>query len=154
MLVYHGDELSPIRYTDSDFQSDVNLRKSTFGYVFTLGGATVSWRSIKQSRIADSTMEAEYEAVLEATKEAVWLRKFLMELGVIAKAVDLMILYCDAPKLGCPLTTRQPAEYSWMSGNSTPLTKIGQSLLCTGSSTQIQNLSQHQSHDHIGFISN
>ena len=31
----------------------------------------------------------------EAAKEAVWLRKFLMELGVIAKAVDPMILYCD-----------------------------------------------------------
>ena len=44
--------------------------------------------------------------------------------------------YCDAPKPGCPLTTRQPAEYSWMSGNPTPLMKIGQSLLCTGSSTQ------------------
>ena len=31
----------------------------------------------------------------EAAKEAVWLRKFLMELGVIVKVVDLMILYCD-----------------------------------------------------------
>ena len=44
-------------------------------------------------------------------------------------------LNCDAPKSGGPLTTRQPAEYSWMSGYPTPLTKIGQSLLCTGSST-------------------
>ena len=43
---------------------------------------------------------------------------------------------CDAPKPGCPLTTCQPAEYSWMSGNPTPLIKIGQSLLCTRSSTQ------------------
>ena len=24
---------------------------------------------------------------------------------------------CDAPNPGCPLTTRQPTEYSWMSGN-------------------------------------
>ena len=37
---------------------------------------------------------------------------------------------------GGSLTTRQPAEYSWMSSNTTPLTKIGQSLLCMGSSTQ------------------
>ena len=49
MLVYHGDELAPIRYTDSDFQSYAYLRKSTSGSVFTLGGAVVSWRSIKQS---------------------------------------------------------------------------------------------------------
>ena len=34
-------------------------------------------------------------AASEAAKEAVWLRKFLMELGVIAKVVDPMILYCD-----------------------------------------------------------
>ena len=47
---------------------------------------------------------------------------------------------CDAPKPGGPLTTRQPAEHKWMSGYQTPLQKIGQSLLCTGSSTQLQNL--------------
>ena len=49
-------------------------------------------------------------------------------------------LSCDAPKPGGPLTTRQPAEYKWMSGYPTPLQKIGQSLLCSGSSTQIQYL--------------
>ena len=43
---------------------------------------------------------------------------------------------CETPFPGGPLTTRQPAEYSWMPGNSTPLMKIEQSLLCTGSSTQ------------------
>ena len=51
-----------------------------------------------------------------------------------------MHIYCDAPKPGGPLTTRQPAEYKWTSGYPTPLQKIGQSLLCTGSSTQIQYL--------------
>ena len=45
-------------------------------------------------------------------------------------------MFCDAPIRGCPLTTRQPAEYSWMSGNPTLLTKIGQSLFCMGSFTQ------------------
>ena len=71
MLDYHGDELAPIGYTDSNFQLDADLRKSTSGYVFTLGGAVVSWRSIKQSCIVDSTMEAEYVLTSEATKEAV-----------------------------------------------------------------------------------
>ena len=33
MLVYHGDGLAPIGYTDTDFQSDTDLRKSTSGYV-------------------------------------------------------------------------------------------------------------------------
>ena len=47
---------------------------------------------------------------------------------------------CDAPKPEGLLTTRQLAEYKWMSGYPTPLLKIGQSLLCTGNSTQIQNM--------------
>ena len=42
MLVYHSDELAPIEYIDSNFQSYANLRKSTSRYVFTLGGATLS----------------------------------------------------------------------------------------------------------------
>ena len=71
------------------------MRKSTSGYVFTLGGVAISWRSIKQSCIVDSTMEAKYVVASKAAKEAVWLRKFLMKLGVISKVVDPMILYYD-----------------------------------------------------------
>ena len=62
MLVYHSDELSPIGYTDYDFQSYADLRKSTSAYVFTFCGTTISQKSIKQSCIDDSTMEAEYVA--------------------------------------------------------------------------------------------
>ena len=54
-------------------------------------------------------------------------------------------LICDAPFPGGPLTTRQPAEYKWMSGYPTPLQKIGQSLPCTGSSTQIKHLHENLS---------
>ena len=58
MLVYQDESLVPIGYTDSDFQSDRDSRKSTSGYVFTLGGGAISWQSVKQSSIVDSTMEA------------------------------------------------------------------------------------------------
>ena len=54
-----------------NFELDMDLRKSTPRYVFTLGGAVVSWRSIKQSCISNSTMEGEYVVALEAAKEAV-----------------------------------------------------------------------------------
>ncbi|XP_070045732.1 secreted RxLR effector protein 161-like [Nicotiana tomentosiformis] len=66
MLVYHSNDLVPIGYTDSDFQSDIDVRKFTSGNVFSLGGGAISWRSIKQTCVADSTMEAEYVAVSEA----------------------------------------------------------------------------------------
>ena len=69
--------------SDSDFQSDLEFRKSTSGYVFILGGGAISWRSVKQSSIADSTMEAEYILASEAAKEAVWLKNFLLDLGMV-----------------------------------------------------------------------
>ena len=56
-----------------------------------------------------------------------------LELKLTHSAPDT---WCDAPFPECPLTTCQPAEYSWMSGYPTPIMKIGQSLLCTRSSTQ------------------
>ena len=95
MLVYQDDSLVPIGYTDSDFQSDVEFMKFTSGYVFTLVRGAISWRSMKQSRIADSTMEVEYIAASEATKEAVWLRNFLIDLGVVPLVLSAITLYCD-----------------------------------------------------------
>ncbi|XP_062105110.1 secreted RxLR effector protein 161-like [Humulus lupulus] len=93
MLVYKGGVLNPVGYTDSDFQTDVDDRKSTSGMVFTLGGGAVIWRSVKQSAISDSTMEAEYIAASEAAKEIVWLKKFYSDLGVIPE-MDKPLVYC------------------------------------------------------------
>src|SRR5215813_12907703 len=74
MLVYSSKDMVLRGYTDSDFQIDVDSRKSTSGSVFTLGGGAIVWRSIKQYCITDSTMEAEYAVACEAAKEVVWLR--------------------------------------------------------------------------------
>ena len=95
MLEYSDGDLNPIGYTDSDFQSDTDSRKSTSGSVFTLGGGAIVWRSIKQSSIADSTMEAEYIAACEAAKEANWLRKFFTDLEVVLDMDKPLVLYCD-----------------------------------------------------------
>ncbi|XP_075073913.1 secreted RxLR effector protein 161-like [Nicotiana tabacum] len=95
MLVYHSDEFVPIGYTDSDFQSDKDFRKSTSGNVFTLGGGAISWRSIKQTCVADSTMEAKYVAASKAAKEAVLLGNFLRELNVVSSIQAPITLYCD-----------------------------------------------------------
>ena len=55
----------------------------------------MSWKSSKQGTVADSTTEAEYIAASEAAKEAVWIRKFINELGVVSSASSPMDLYCD-----------------------------------------------------------
>ena len=55
VLIYGSEDMTPIGYTDFEFQSDRDSRKSTSGYVFTLGGGAISWRSVKQSCIAEAS---------------------------------------------------------------------------------------------------
>ena len=47
-----------VGYIDSDWARDVEIRKSTSGYVFHLGSNVVSWFSKKKSLVALSTAEA------------------------------------------------------------------------------------------------
>ena len=45
--------------------------------------------------MANSTTEAEYIAASKAAKDGVWIRKFLIELGVFPNASSPLDLYCD-----------------------------------------------------------
>jgi hypothetical protein len=74
---YNGNEETFAGYSDSDFAGDVDDRRSTGGFVFILFGGAVSWKAKKQALPALSTVEAEYIAGAEATKEAVWLLRLL-----------------------------------------------------------------------------
>ena len=95
-VVYGGvEELVVTGYIDASFQTDKDDSKSQSGYEFTINGGAVSWKSSKQETVADSTTEAEYIVVSEAAKEGVWIRKFLIELGVFLNASSPLDLYCD-----------------------------------------------------------
>ena len=95
LLVYSNESLKTLGYTDSDFQGDIDSSKSTSGYVFTLNGGAICWRSVKQTCVVESAIEAEYVAASEAAKEVVWLNKFLLDLHVIPCADRPITLYCD-----------------------------------------------------------
>ena len=59
ILMYSGDDLIIVGYIDSDIISIKMSENQLSGYVFTLGSGHVSWRSVKQSCIANSTTNAE-----------------------------------------------------------------------------------------------
>ncbi|XP_043716171.1 secreted RxLR effector protein 161-like [Telopea speciosissima] len=82
MLTYSGSDLRMRGYSDVDWASDKDERKSTSGYAFVLGDGAITCCSKKQTYIALSMMESEYVACLAAVQEAVWLRSFLQRLSV------------------------------------------------------------------------
>ena len=68
-------------YSDADWAGDMDTRRSTTGYVVMLNNGAVAWKSRRQPTVALSTMESEYMALTEATKELKWIRTLLAELG-------------------------------------------------------------------------
>ena len=82
-------------YSDSNWISDADEIKATSGYVFTLGGGAVSWKSCKQTILTRSTMEAELTALDTSGVEARWLRDLLMDLPLVDKPVPAILMNCD-----------------------------------------------------------
>ena len=88
MLVVKG-------YSDASFQTDRDDSRLQSGYVFCLNGGAVSWKSSKKDIVANSTTEAAYIAASDVAKEAVWIKKFITELGVVPSITNPIDLYCD-----------------------------------------------------------
>ena len=80
-------------YTDADLVCDIDSRKSASGYLTTFAGGAMSWQYKLQKCVALSTTEAEYIAATEASKEIIWMRNFLLELGY---EQDIYVLRCDS----------------------------------------------------------
>jgi hypothetical protein len=59
----------------------MDTRRSTTGYIVMLNNGAIAWKSRRQPTVALSTMESEYMALTDATKELKWIRSLLAELG-------------------------------------------------------------------------
>ncbi|KAK2425531.1 secreted RxLR effector protein [Trifolium repens] len=94
-IMFSSEKCDPsvVGYVDSHYAGDMDDRRSTTGYVFTLAGGPICWKSSVQSIVAMSTTEAKYMAVAEAAKEALWLTGLVKELGVEQGGVQL---HCDS----------------------------------------------------------
>ncbi|GJT95197.1 hypothetical protein Tco_1090715, partial [Tanacetum coccineum] len=73
----------------------MDISNEETGYVFVLNGGVVDWKSAKQSIFATSSAEAECIAAFDASKEAVWVRKFIYGLGVVPTIEKPINMYCD-----------------------------------------------------------
>lgn len=83
-------------FCDANWVTDNDEVSSTSGYVFTLGGGAISWKSSKQTCIARSTMESEFIALDLAGQEAEWLRNLLADVPLWGKRSIPVSLHCDS----------------------------------------------------------
>jgi hypothetical protein len=82
-------------YSDVNWISDIDQIYTTSGYVFTLRGGAVSWRSCKQTILTKSTIKAELTALDTASAEAEWLRELLSVLPVVEKPIPAILMNFD-----------------------------------------------------------
>jgi hypothetical protein len=80
-------------YSDADHDCDPTDRKSVTGFCIFLGDSLISWKSKKQSIVSQSSTEVEYHAMTSTTKEIIWLRWLLADMGVSPSHPTPM--YCD-----------------------------------------------------------
>ncbi|RVW95334.1 Retrovirus-related Pol polyprotein from transposon TNT 1-94 [Vitis vinifera] len=95
LMYRRTSNLEVVGYSKSDFAGYVDSRKSTSGYIFILAGGAISWRSVKQTMPATSTMEAEFISCFEATSHGVWLKSFISGLRVMDSISRPLSIYCD-----------------------------------------------------------
>jgi len=82
-------------YNDANWISYSDETKSTSGYVFTLRGGAITWRSTKQTIIARSTMESESVAPEMNGSGVEWLKKFLANIMLRMKPTSSVSMHCD-----------------------------------------------------------
>jgi len=94
-LIYDGNNGSELYgYSDADWASDPDTRRSTTGYVFQINSGSISWATQKQRTIALSSTESEYMALSECAKHALWTIQVLNNLKI---ELDLPIsIYSDS----------------------------------------------------------
>lgn len=93
-LIYEKSGQQISGYADADWAGDSTDRKSFTGYAFMWGGSVFSWTSRKQKSVALSSTEAEYMALSDAAKEAIYLSKLISEMRLYFK-LDCVTMHGD-----------------------------------------------------------
>ena len=95
-LHYQGKPSVLEGFCDANWVSDNDEIQSTSGYVFTLAGGAISWKSSKQTCIAKSTMESEFIALELAGQEAEWIRSLLADIPLWGKPAPSVSMRFDS----------------------------------------------------------
>ncbi|RDY11636.1 hypothetical protein CR513_03666, partial [Mucuna pruriens] len=82
--------LEIIRYSNSDFTGCQDSKRSTSRCIYMLARGSISWKSVKQTLIAPSTMAVEFVAFFEASNHGIWLLHCVLQY-VFVDPVKLLV---------------------------------------------------------------
>jgi len=94
-ITYTKDGRRLRAYTDSDWAGDIDDRRSCSGNVLMLSTGPISWKSRKQTSVALSTMEAEYAALSEVSREIIYIKRLLVHMGFEKYVTSPIDVFCD-----------------------------------------------------------
>ena len=80
-IVYKRGQFRLAAFTDSSFGANPDNGRSTTGYLFFLAGGPISYGAKTQTLTAQSTVEAEIQALSYSAREAVYISNFMTELN-------------------------------------------------------------------------
>ena len=91
-VLEHTQTNSPelFAYVDASWGGDKDTRRSRYGHGIYFGRALISWRSKLHACICLSTAESEYVGATEATKEVMWIRFLLNDVGLAPKSATVL----------------------------------------------------------------
>ena len=107
--IQRGQELEV--YVDASFNYCQDTRRSRTGYIVLFNKCPIHWRSTMQPIIATSSTEAEYVALMDAVKEAVWFARLLNQLGFSQGPVRIYVDNKGAIDIACNARTSMRTKH-------------------------------------------
>jgi len=107
LLIRRSLSMDILAFSDADWGSDVDDRKSTTGYCVYLGSNIITWSSHKQKVVSRSSSEAEYRSIAVVLTEVIWLHSLFHELHISTGGPHLF-----SDNLGVVLLSANPVMHS------------------------------------------